>query len=98
VTMGWNRRKTHPRCSITSIRRKGIFFHGIHAELSAILSLERGYALHGHDLWVYRRCTTRPGMARPCNYCWDVILDKGIRRVIFTTGEDSSPYDLVRLY
>lgn len=99
IVTGHNIIRTHPRSEASKKWCFGNHRPGIHAELSCFLSLERDYDLHNHDLYIYRRrpCGT-PGLAKPCSYCYELILSSTLRRIIWTTGDDNNPFDMERLY
>lgn len=60
---------------------------GIHAEMSAIHSSSRD-DLKGAVMFVYReRKDGSLGMARPCQKCMEVLREKKIKRVYYTTSE-----------
>ena len=65
----------------------------IHAEESAIVKLlteKRMHDLVGADIYVTRFTKGgRVGMARPCGCCNRLIATCGIRRVFYTTDDDT---------
>lgn len=93
-----NKMKTHPRSGRSRAYKNGSH-GGIHAELGCILSLERDYDLKNHDIYILRRKKDKSfGLAKPCNYCEDMLQSTSIRRVIFTTGETNTPVEVTSYY
>lgn len=89
ISVGYNRKRTHP------IFSDGEKWFTCHAEMSAVLKSD-GH-LTGCSVYVYRESAKGlPALARPCNKCLEILIEAGIKRVIFTTNEH--PYfDEIRL-
>lgn len=76
LSLGYNQLKTHPKSPH--------FFRSTHAEFACIkqLSLEQ---LRGSTILVYRE--QRDGTlanARPCESCLKLIIQSGIKKIVFT--------------
>ena len=83
VSIGFNYDKTHPKYA------DGKTSYSIHAEVSAILHARCD--IRDSTLYVYRsHADGSPANARPCTNCMKVIVEAGIKRVIFT--ESDYPY------
>ena len=85
ISVGFNVIKTHPRYSnpntMSSI--------SVHAEMQAILGT--WLDIHGCDIYVYRELDDgMPALARPCNMCYNVLKNRGIKKIYYTI--DTSPY------
>ena len=76
ISVGFNCQKSHP------LRQKG---HAcVHAEINALINA--GSDVEGGIIYVYReRSDESPGLARPCNYCYQKLMDAGIKKLIYTT-------------
>lgn len=85
LSVGYNQPKTHPISVATPLQQQ-------HAEHSALIRCPEG--LHrGSDLIVARvKPSGLPGLARPCNACWDVLRLYGIRRVFYTLNSDDADF------
>lgn len=70
----------------------------IHAEQAAIINLLRERRLSdlaGATIYVSRIGSGgSPRLARPCNYCHQLIESVGIKEVIFTTNTGEDSYEL----
>lgn len=87
LSTGYNQRKTHPlqkeRNVLRDSTKRG---ECVHAEVSAISrfrELPKNAVLY---IGRKKRDGTH-GMARPCGGCMSVIKDKGIRTIVYTTGD-----------
>lgn len=77
VSVGFNHCKTHPIHTGDSFRKS------IHAEVSALLNCDT--TLHGAIAYIYRETKDgKPALARPCNYCYQMLLAHGIKNVYYT--------------
>lgn len=93
VSWGVNSQKTHPIQRIynkkfrfiDNVGEPGIDVSFIHAEMDA-LNRSKGKDLRGHTIYIYREnydgdlC-----MCRPCKGCMQALIDRGIKKVIYTT-------------
>ncbi|MCF1193187.1 hypothetical protein LRR18_16480 [Mangrovimonas sp. AS39] len=94
-----NKRKTHPESQVCKDFSFGFHKPGTHAEICCLLSLERDFSLRNHDLYVYRRRNNGAGLAKPCINCMNVILSSTqLRRIIWSTGNEETPYEMMRIY
>lgn len=77
IGVGFNKpSKTHPKSNTK--------FNTIHAELDAILGLDRS-DLKGADIYVFREYKDgRPAMAKPCPHCQQLLIEVGIRNIYYT--------------
>jgi deoxycytidylate deaminase len=75
VSVGTNNTKTHPKSTHPHF--------SLHSEMAAILLAKQD--LKDCELYVFRE--TKDGvwaLARPCQYCWELISESGIKAVHFT--------------
>jgi len=73
--VGHNMMKTHPKSPHS--------WGHIHAEFLAVLN--SGYDVEGATAYVYREQKDgSPAMSRPCKYCWDYLISKGITTVVYS--------------
>ena len=78
VSFGYNQNKTHPRFGTWSL----------HAECNAIIKAQS--ELYSSVIYVVRLLANdQLSMARPCPTCLNLIVDSGIRRVVFTDYNSS---------
>lgn len=83
VSVGWNVVKTHPIYTANSHRCT------IHAEIKAVISAQCD--LSSGIAYVYReRSNGNPALAKPCNLCYNVLAEAGIKKVFYTI--DKRPY------
>lgn len=66
----------------------------IHAEIAAIKAIpwpvDKQMKWGQARVYVFRVAPGLPlgqGMARPCPACWNALLEKGVRQVVYTTGK-----------
>lgn len=62
----------------------------MHAEIACISSVKQDIDWRKAKLYVYRICPGKKsgyGMARPCAACMSYIVDKGIRKIFYTTDD-----------
>lgn len=78
LSIGHNTSKTHPKSYHP--------YKSIHAELSAILKANDD--LEGSTIYVARtsRNIRKIGMAKPCRYCMEMLMDVGVQKVWYTTS------------
>lgn len=82
VSVGFNICKSHPK--YTSRRSPSI-----HAEVRAIIA--SNCDISGGIAFVYRESSSGlPRLARPCNTCYNLLKEAGIKKVVYTTN--SAPY------
>lgn len=78
IGFGFNKpQKTHPKSHNA--------YKTIHAELDALigLSIEE---LAGADIYIYRELKSEElASARPCDHCYILLQEYGIRKIYFTT-------------
>lgn len=80
------------RCP-TKILEAGMTYH---AEVQALKGVSADQA-RGATLYVARRGRNgKPSMARPCDACWQHIVDHSIRQVVYTTWEDGYALESTR--
>jgi pyrimidine deaminase RibD-like protein len=61
----------------------------VHAEAHALRQM--GYSARNCTMFVARALKGGGiGMAKPCQYCQELIEDSGIKRVVFTIDEDTT--------
>lgn len=84
VSRGRNKpTKTHPKSTHP--------FKTIHAELDAILGVDRK-VLVGATIYVCRvRAGGEFGLAKPCEHCERMLRELGVREVVFTTSDPDNP-------
>jgi len=81
LSVGYNKVKTHPLHADPYNSLRG----SIHAEVSALLTCDDP---HGGVIYVYRETKDgKPALARPCNYCYNMLQSKGIKKVFYTISE-----------
>lgn len=83
LAVGYNSHKTHPISMGTPLNQ-------LHAEMHAVLQCSPE-DLEGLDVVVARgRPSGKPGMAKPCAVCENILRRFGIRRVFYTiTGNNT---------
>ena len=85
LSVGWNRKKSHPMMSRFSYKEHQIY---LHAEVDALIRAINQYGneiLKESDLYVLR--TTKAGNvadSKPCSGCTDVINAFGIKNVYWS--------------
>jgi hypothetical protein len=81
-----NKCKTHPiHANPDKSLRKNI-----HAEIRAVINCGNE-DLKGAIVYVYRQTKDgKPALARPCNYCYNYLKERGVRTIYYTTNEE--PY------
>ena len=89
ISTGYNdMRKTHTLMQKFNTDKS--YTPGLHAEVDACIGVDRA-DLEGSDIYVVR--ILKDGylaMAKPCKICQKFLIDVGIRRVYYSTG-DSMP-------
>lgn len=73
--LGFNLLKTHTH----SPHR----WKGIHAEYMAVMAAS--YDVKGATAYIFRQQKNgTPAMSRPCQYCWKLLMECGIKKVVYT--------------
>lgn len=83
ITVGWNKRKTHPEQKKYAVKLKQPERQYLHAEIDALVT--RRYGLIPYVIVVVR--LTKNGkltMARPCPICMRAIKEAGIEEIIYS--------------
>ncbi len=80
IISGYNQFKTHT------------LIHGpqtLHAELHALSRLPYSYrtSIDSFILTISRLTTSGYGLARPCDYCMEVIKQVGLKQIAYTTND-----------
>lgn len=85
ISVAFNSYKTHTRFNdISSYNINKTYV--LHAEMAAILKSRRD--LNGCDIFVYREYKNGSmAMSRPCNACYNALVEVGIKYVYYTTKE-----------
>lgn len=79
VSVGWNVIKTHP--AYTNEEHPSI-----HAEVKAVINSRCDVT--GGIAYVYRETKDgNPALSRPCDLCYEVLLEVGIKTVYYSSGE-----------
>ena len=78
IGIGCNVQKTHP------IFADGKKSYSIHCEVNAIISSRTD--LRGTTIYVYREINGVPALAKPCKNCLKIIVESGIKRIIYSIG------------
>lgn len=77
ISVGTNKIKTHPRSPHP--------FGSLHSEMAAILLAKQD--LKGCELYVFREIRNGTfALSRPCQYCWELISEAGIKEIHYTTN------------
>lgn len=83
ISTGMNKDRSHPRI----VSSEHIKDHcSVHAEIDAI---KKARDVSGATIYVAR--VNKRGSARdsrPCNRCYEVIKNNGIKKIIYTTSEE----------
>lgn len=83
LSVGYNSHKTHPISLGTPMNQ-------LHAEMHAVLQCSPE-DLSGIDVVVARgRPSGKPGMAKPCSVCENILRRFGIRRVFYTISSENA--------
>jgi deoxycytidylate deaminase len=83
LSVGVNKLKSHPRQYNAYTHQKSI---SIHAELAAILVLSKSQ-LDYSTMYIARLLANeKSAMAKPCPACMEIILEVGIKRIVWTDG------------
>jgi len=79
ISVGWNKRKTHPKYG-------SFIYNRIHAEGDALIkALRSRKSLDGAYIVVYRKGGNR---AKPCPCCEAMLREAGIETVYYTDGQN----------
>jgi len=80
ISTGFNSYKTHP------LMNKKNPLKTTHAEVSAIIRARKRENIAGATIYVFREHRNgTPALARPCEYCWAILKEHGIKDVYYTT-------------
>ena len=80
VSLGFNQSKTHP------LYADGLKAYTLHAEITALLRARCDVA--GGIIYVYRSDrNNQAGLAKPCSTCMSALIEAGIKRIYYTTGQ-----------
>ena len=93
ISIGINSHKTHPQQMIYNryrhFKKSGgcyAYLHSLHAEIDCLLSVDdEKIDMSKVEVYVYRITTHGMAMAKPCPACQQYMIDKGIRKVHYTT-------------
>lgn len=89
ISFGWNDiDKTHPHMCRLHIHKKQ------HAEHNAINKARHKHDIKGATMVVYGENREGSCLAKPCEYCQEILKDYGIKKVIYSTPEG---YDVMYL-
>lgn len=84
--IGFNRRRSHPKSNTR--------YCNTHAELSAILNCHKD-DLSGCEIYVYRETKSKElAIAKPCQFCHELIKKVGIKRVHYTVDGGYASYEI----
>lgn len=73
--VGHNLYKTHPKSPHE--------YKSMHAEFMA--TMNAGFDIKGATVYVFRGYHDgTPAMARPCRYCWQFLMDAGVKKVVYS--------------
>jgi len=103
IEIGFNRLRTHPRAARWHARAGRPFCTTVHAEMDALIRLDQVPVKRDAFLVVSRIRRTGPAtqiitkkcgvfetcLALPCAGCMEAIGDLGVKRVLFTTNDNS---------
>lgn len=68
----------------------------IHAELDALLKVGRGYVnqqkIVDADIYVYRESSLGQANAKPCKYCFNMLIEKGIKNIFYSDQDGFYSY------
>lgn len=77
ISTGVNKRKTHP-----VFKRYGSYIISIHAEVAAVLKAR--FDVQGSTMYIARD-SVNP-QSRPCKVCMAILIESGIRRIVYHNG------------
>jgi deoxycytidylate deaminase len=81
VAVATNRLRNCPR----TIKHAGADNYSYHAERLAIRRAQANNVdLDGAVIYVARSMGRGSGLSRPCNRCYDAIVDAGIKKIVYT--------------
>lgn len=96
ISDGYNQTKTHPLQAEYDIERDDFEdghpnAHSLHAESAALFKIkDLDLKWNKIDIYISRPLKCRPfGLARPCKSCQKLIHDLGIKRIHYTTDDNS---------
>ena len=81
VGLGFNQKKTHPRCPTN---------HSQHAEFNTCIGMNREELADGLTIYIARLTRTgKVGLARPCESCDNMLVGLGIKKIFYTNHKGS---------
>lgn len=96
IADGYNQTKTHPLQATYDLEREDIEegtpnVHSLHAESSALFKIkDLDIKWNKVEVYISRPLKCRPyGLARPCKSCQKLIRDLGIKKIHYTTDDNS---------
>lgn len=96
IAEGYNQTKTHPLQAEYDQEREDIEegtknVHSLHAESSALFKIkDLDLKWNKVEVYISRPLKCRPyGMARPCKSCEKLIRDLGIKKIHYTSDDNS---------
>ena len=89
ISAGYNSQKSHPIQKRYNLRYLGYHTHNVlHAEIDAIVHTADDAELRGATLYVARRgLDNQIRISKPCDACFHMAKDKGIRRIVYTIDD-----------
>ena len=81
LSVGYNQPKTHPISKDTEMQQ-------LHAEMDALVRCPDAVVEGAEVVVVRRKPSGKPGLAKPCEPCQDVLRSHGVRRVFYTTNSE----------
>lgn len=102
VSWGISLQKTHPlQGKYNKIRfaknhgEPGVDIAHVHAEIDA-LNRSKNKNLKGHTIYIYRQGVNGElRMCRPCTGCMQALIDRGIKKIIYTTPNGVSVESII---
>lgn len=96
ISEGYNQKRTHPMQIKYDAYRPEIIegvrnVHSMHAESSALFKImDMDICWRKAEIYVYRIMKCKPfGLAKPCPSCTALIRDLGIKKVHYTSNDNS---------
>ena len=96
ISIGINSYKTHPVQKMYNRYREfhpmpgcNAHMHSLHAEIDCLLSVDdNSIDMSKVEIYIYRILKTgEQALAKPCPACRQYILDKGIKKIHYTTDD-----------
>lgn len=97
IAKGCNQKKTHPLQVIYDKERPDVEegclnVHSLHAESDALFRIMNDTNIKWSkvEVYIYRPLKSKPfGLARPCPSCMKLIKDLGIKKIHYTSDDNS---------